>query len=220
VKTRRILVYGAGGHGKVIADILLSGSQDQLVGFIDDDKGLKGNRVLGFPVLGDAEWLRDRGKAQDACVALGVGDNHKRRELAQKCTAWNLEIVTLIHPRATVSSSAILGNGTVVMGGAVINAQAKIGLGVIVNTGAIVEHDVEIGDYAHISPNASLGGASGTGPLVHMGIGSILLPRVRVGAGSIVGAGAVVLRDLSADVVAVGIPAKIVRKTLKLSVSL
>ena len=204
-------MYGAGGHGKVIADILLSGNQDQLVGFIDDDKGLKGTRVLGVPVMGDAGWLHEHDRAHDTCVALGVGDNYKRRELAQKCTAWNLEIVTLVHPRATVSSSAILGNGTVVMGGAVINAQAKIGLGVIVNTGAIVEHDVEIGDYAHISPNATLGGASGVGPLVHMGIGSVLLPGVRVGAGSIVGAGAVVLKDLSADVVAVGVPAKIVR---------
>jgi sugar O-acyltransferase (sialic acid O-acetyltransferase NeuD family) len=205
-------VYGAGGHGKVIADILVSGNQHELVGFIDDDKGLRGTRVLGVPVVGDGEWLREHGRAHHACVALGVGDNHKRRELAKKCTAWNLEIVTLVHPRSTVSSSAILGNGTVVMGGAVVNAQAKIGLGVIVNTGAIVEHDVEIGDYAHISPNASLGGASCAGPLAHMGIGSVLLPGVRVGAGSIVGAGAVVVKDLPADVVAVGLPAKIVRK--------
>lgn len=212
MNNRRILVYGAGGHGKVIADIVLSGNQHELVGFIDDGKGLRGTRVLGVPVVGDGEWLHEHGRINDICIALGVGDNRKRRELAQKCTTWNLEIVTLVHPQSTVSSSAILGNGTVVMGGAVVNPQAKIGLGVIVNTGAIVEHDVEIGDYAHISPNASLGGASWAGPLVHMGIGSVLLPGVRVGAGSIIGAGAVVLKDLPADVVAVGVPAKILRK--------
>lgn len=113
---------------------------------------------------------------------------------------------------AVVASSAELGRGTVVMGCATINSEARLGEGVIVNTGAVVEHDVEIGDYAHISPNASLGGASRLGTGSHLGLGAVVLPGVSVGSESIIGAGAVVLKDLPSKIVAVGVPARILRR--------
>ena len=213
MKSLRIFVYGAGGHGKVVADILISNKEKRFAGFVDDWQPLTGTKVIGYPVLGNGDWLQTQKSKHSIAVVLGVGNNCSRRQIAQCCAAWDLQILTAIHHAAVVASSADLGRGTVVMGGAVISSAARLGEGVIVNTGAVVEHDVEIGDYAHISPNASLGGASRLGTVSHLGLGAVLLPGVSVGSESIIGAGAVVLRDLPNRIVAAGVPARILRKT-------
>jgi sugar O-acyltransferase (sialic acid O-acetyltransferase NeuD family) len=212
MKSLKIFVYGAGGHGKVVADILISNKEKRFIGFVDDREQLIGTKVIGFPVLGNGDWLHKQKNKHAVAIVLGVGNNCNRRQLAQRCAGWNIPILTAIHRAALVAASAELGRGTVVMGGAAINSEARIGEGVIVNTGAIVEHDVEIGDYAHVSPNASLGGASRLGPVSHLGLGAVILPGVSVGSESIIGAGAVVLRDLPSEIVAVGVPARILRR--------
>ena len=202
-------IYGASGHGKVVADILLSNVNVNLVGFVDDRKELTGTTVLGLPVLGNGEWLGRKAARSRAAVALGVGDNRTRQLLAERCLGWGIEIITTIHPTASVSRSARLGRGTVVMASAVINPDARIGLGVIVNTCAVVEHDVVIEDYAHISPNATMGGGSCLGAFSHLGLGASVLPCVVIGSSTVVGAGAVVVKNLPDGVVAVGIPARV-----------
>jgi sugar O-acyltransferase (sialic acid O-acetyltransferase NeuD family) len=207
----RIFVYGAGGHGKVIADILLSNDDGHFVGFIDDHKDLKGRTVLDFPVFGDGEWLLDEARIACVAVALGVGENRARQLVAERCLAAGIELVSAIHPRAVISRAANLGAGTAVMAGAVVNPCARVGVGVIVNTGAVVDHDTVIGDFAHVSSNATMGGASQLGPLSQLGLGAVVLPGIRVGARSIVGAGGVVVRDLPNDVVGIGVPARIHR---------
>ncbi|MGH9730004.1 MAG: acetyltransferase [Candidatus Acidiferrales bacterium] len=212
MKSKRVFVYGAGGHGKVVADILISKKERHFAGFVDDCKEMAVASVLGYRVLGDAEWLRKKRALNQTAVVLGVGDNDGRRQLSKRLTSWGIQILTAIHPRAIVASSAKLGSGTVVMGGAVINANARIGDGVIVNTGAVVEHDVEIGDFCHVSPNASLGGAARLGELSHVGLGAIVLPGITIESDCIIGAGAVVLEDLPTRVVAVGVPARILRR--------
>jgi sugar O-acyltransferase (sialic acid O-acetyltransferase NeuD family) len=208
---QRLLVYGASGHGKVVGDILLARKDSSFVGFVDDRAELQGSRVLGLPVLGDAQWLqREAGKTK-LTVALGVGDNFARRHLFEKCRTWGTEIATLVHPTAYVSDSARLGPGTVVMAQAAINPDAKIGSGVIVNTGAIVEHDVVIGDYAHVAPNAAMGGASGLGNYSFLGINAAVRQCVVIGSQSVIGAGAVVVHDIPDHVVAFGVPATVQR---------
>jgi sugar O-acyltransferase (sialic acid O-acetyltransferase NeuD family) len=208
-----MFVYGAGGHGKVVADILIAKKEKRFAGFVDDRNNLTGTKVIGYPVLGNGEWLHKEKAKYRVAVFLGVGNNCSRRQLAQRCAAWDIQVLTAIHRAATVASSAEVGRGTVVMAGAVINSAARIGEGVIINTGAVVEHDVEIGNYSHVSPNATLAGASRIGEISHLGLGAVVLPGVSVGSECIIGAGAVVLRDLPDRVVAAGVPARILRRT-------
>ena len=211
---RKLFVYGASGHGKVVADILLACKDLDFVGFIDDRTDLKGTAVLGLPVLGDGKWLQHEAGMTRVAVALGVGDNFLRKGLAERCISWGVELVTIVHPTASVAGSVRLGRGTVVMAQAAINAEAKIGDGAIVNTSAVVEHDVDIGNFANVSPNAVMAGASRLGMLSHLAIGASTIPCVSIGAMTIVGAGSVVVRDIPDGVVAFGVPAR-VRRTLE-----
>ncbi len=207
----QIFVYGAGGHGKVVADILVCRGESEFVGFVDDREEMWGARVIGFSVFGNGQWLREEAGRSQVAVALGVGHGCARRRIAERCTAWGVEILTLVHPRAVVSQSARFGCGTVVMAGAVVNSDARIGAAAIVNSGAVVEHDAEIGHYAHVAPRAAMGGAARLGEFSHLGMGAVVLERVRVGSHAIVGAGAVVVKNLPDEVVAMGVPARICR---------
>jgi len=205
-------VYGAGGHGKVVADVLLSRGEKEFAGFVDDREELWGGRVMGFRVLGGGEWLRWEADSARIAVALGVGDNASRQWIAERCAYWGVEILTLVHPGAVVSRAARLRQGTVVMANATVNADAVVGAGAIVNSGAVVEHDVEVGDYAHVAPKAAMGGGSSLGAFSHLGIGASVLPCVQIGAHTVVGAGAVVVKYLPDQVVAIGVPARIHRQ--------
>ena len=208
---QKTFVYGARGHGKVVADILLACNDATFAGFVDDSPGLQGTHVLGLPVLGNGRWLEEEIRKVRAIVALGVGDNYIRQQLAENCLAWGAELATLIHPAASVSSSAQLGAGTVVMAQAAVNPNARIGRGSIVNTGAIVEHDVVIGDYAHVAPNATMGGASSLGDYSFLALNAVVLQCVGIGSHSVIGAGSVAVRNIPDHVVAYGVPARIRR---------
>ena len=203
-----VFVYGAGGHGKVVVDILAAAGTE-VAGFIDDSKAA-GTKVLEhWCVAGNAEWLYANAVAGQTKVALGIGDNAVRRRVAEECLKRGISVVTAIHPRATIARSAKIGQGTAVMAGAIVNPDARIGCGVIINTGAVVEHDVLVGDFAHVAPGATLTGAARIGIESQLGAGGCVLPGVSIGDRTVVGAGAVVIRDLPARVVAVGVPARI-----------
>lgn len=215
----RVYVYGASGHGKVVADILRCAAAADptavpAAGFVDDRAEVQGTTLLGLPVCGDGAWLEQQAAAApgQVGVALGIGDNRVRRRVAARCRKAGATLVTAVHPTAVVAASARVGAGSVLMAGALVNPDAQIGEGVIVNTGAVVEHDVVVGDYAHLSPNAATGGAAALGALSHLGLGAVILPMVRVGERTTVGAGSVVNRELPSDVVAYGVPARVGRK--------
>lgn len=208
---KNIFVYGSGGHGKVVADILLANGI-KLSGFIDDNPKNHNSKVLGFPVVGGNDWFINESTKTNLTIALGIGNNQIRKLVAEKCVSLGIELMTLIHPKAILSPFAKVGLGTVVMAGAIINPDAQIGLGAIINSGSIVEHDCFVGDYAHISPNASMGGAASLGNLSHLGLGAVILPLIKVGSSSIIGAGAVVVKDIEDCSVAIGVPAKTHRK--------
>ncbi len=204
----RLVVYGCGGHGKVVAD--LARSCDLIVeGFVDDEAPVSA-RVLGLPILGGAHWLEAH--RSEVAVALGIGENHTRRRVYELCERLGMSPVTLLHPTAAVASSAQVGAGVVVMAKSVINPDARVADGAIINTGAIVEHDCEVGAFAHLSPNAALGGAARVGALAHVGLGASILPGKAVGDEAVIGAGAVVVRDIPPGVVVVGVPARILRE--------
>lgn len=202
--TAPLVVFGAGGHGKVVCDALLANGETVL-GFIDDAKA--GQRVLGLPVLGGAEWIAKN----DCRVALGIGDNALRARVFAVCTNAGVALTTVIHRSATVARSAALGAGVVVMANAVINAEARVEDGAIVNTGAIIEHDCVVEVFAHVSPNACMAGGCRLGARGHLGVGASMLPGTTIGEATIVGGGAVVTRDIAGGVVAAGVPARRLR---------
>lgn len=206
VSEQELVVYGAGGHGTVVLDALIAAGQLPL-GFLDDGLAV-GERVLGFPVLGDATWLELHAGAR---VALGVGGNRARCAISERCRTLGVELVTLVHPRAAVSMFAEVGAGSVVLAGSVVNARARLGSGCIVNSGAVVEHDVTVGDFAHVSPNATLTGGASLGTQAQLGAGACVLPGISVGEYALVGAGAVVTRAIPAGCVAFGVPARVGR---------
>lgn len=189
-----VLILGAGGHAKVIADILMW--QGALIrGFLDDDPNMWGKTCLGLPVLGaiDRYFEYDLGG-----LIIGVGDNLVRRSIAERLRAQPQGLwLNAIHPRATIAQSVKLGRGVMVGAGAVINPDTVLGDHVVINTGATVDHDCTIGDFAHVAPGAHLAGGVVLGEGVLIGIGSSLTPNVRVGEWTTVRAGSVVTGDFS-----------------------
>lgn len=205
---QRVVVYGAGGHGKVVADAARSVRRYEVIGFIDDDPAKAGAIVVGLPVLGGGDWLRAEAVRTPIGVALGIGPNAARRTVAERCEAWGGDLIVVVHRRAVVARSARLAAGVVVMAGAIVNPDAVLGRGAIVNTGAVVEHDLIVGEWAHISPNATTGGEARIGAFAHIGLGATVLPGVTVGDRAIVGGGAVVIRDVPEGATVAGVPAR------------
>lgn len=181
----------------------------QVIGWVDDMMPA-GTVRNGLTVLGPASWLQGRGK--ELLVALGIGANHIRKETFENCARYGVPCPSFVHPRATVASSARIGDGCVVMAGAIINPGAEIDAGAIINTGAVVEHDCRVGAFAHISPHATLTGAARVGASAHIGANATVLPGIEVGAETTIGAGAVVVRAMPAKVIAFGVPARIIRE--------
>lgn len=205
------LVWGAGGHGKVVAD-LLRALGHPLAGFVDADAGREGAEVVpgAAVVLHEPAFFRLVGDgllpAGCGAVALGVGDNARR--LACFRALRGLPAPALVHPSAVVSPWAAVGAAAVVFAAAVVNPGAVLHAAVIVNTGAIVEHDCVLGAGAHVSPGAVLAGGVHLGERAWVGAGATVLPGVRIGSGAVVGAGAVVTRPVAAGATVVGVPAR------------
>lgn len=210
-----LVVFGAGGHGKVVASVLLAAGE-VITGFVDDGAPV-GSIVLGLPVLGPMSWLDASASASAGAsasqggrtrVALGIGDNAARARVADAILSRGGVLATAIHPRAVVDPSARIEDGVAIMALAVVNADAIVARGAIVNTAAIIEHDCTVGAYAHVSPNAVMGGACALGTRSQLGIGATMLPGTAVGNDVVVGGGAVVTRPIPDDAVAKGVPAR------------
>ena len=209
---KKLIVFGAGGHGKVVAT-MAANAGFLLAGFADDNDHLHGSTILGLRVLGGMEWLYGM-SPETYAVALAVGDNYIRMAVAHSLISHDIEVATICSPSAMIAPSARIGRGTVIMPAVVLNPDAVVGEGAILNTGAIVEHDVAIGHYAHLSPNTVLGGGARVGDLAHIAISATVLPFVRIGPRSVLGAGSVAVRDIPEGVVAFGSPARVQRFNL------
>lgn len=199
------LIIGAGGHGKVIADIM-SCLDLNVIGFVDDNTALVGRRILDLPVLGPVErWASINPEG----IIIAVGNNQTRRTIVLKLEQYSPPPwCSVSHPSAIIAKSTQIGAGTVMMAGAVINPDTKIGSHSIVNTGATVDHDCHIGDYVHIAPGVNLAGGVKVGDGAFIGIGCSVLPNCVIGAEAIIGAGATVITDVPIGVTAKGTPAR------------
>lgn len=206
-----VWIWGGGGHGRVVADVVLACGH-AIRGVIDRDPPGLAAQWHNCTVWTESEFRRmlaDSELPQSYTIALGVGDNGDRSGIA--ATLPQPHLLTLIHPSAWVSPRVGLGVGTVIMPGAMVNADARIGGACIVNTGAIIEHDVVVGDGAHISPGAVVAGGAKIGRLAWIGANATVLPGISIGDDAVVGAGAVVIRDVANGQTVVGVPARILR---------
>ena len=200
-----VIILGAGGHAKVVADILLI-TKVKIIGFLDDNRDTWGKNLLGLPILGDI--VRYDEFAPSGLV-IGVGSNTARRDIVQRLGGIADELwLTAIHPTAVVADSATIGHGTVVAANAVINPDSVVGDHVIINTAATVDHDCTVGNYAHIAPGAHLAGSVSVGEGTLIGIGVCSVPGCAVGKWSIVGAGSTIVRSIPDHVTAKNTPAR------------
>lgn len=204
VNKNKLLIIGASGHGKVVADIALRMNKWIQISFLDDDESIKSS--MGIEVIGNSEDAQKYIGDYDIFVA--VGNSKTRNKMQEKLEMAGADIPVLIHPSAVIGEGVELGAGTVVMPGAVINCYSKIGKGCIVNTGATVDHDNVIEDYVHLSPGVHLAGNVKVGKGSWLGISSVVINNKFIVNDSIIGAGAVVVKDITETGTYVGVPAR------------
>lgn len=197
----RLVIIGASGHGKVIADIALKNGYQDIM-FLDDNEEI--TECAGFPVIGKTT----EAKYMDGDKIIAIG-NAKIREQIQK----QIDTITLIHPDAVISRRVRLGRGTVIMAGAVINSDTVIGDGCIINTGSSVDHDCKIGDYVHVSVGAHVAGTCEIGKGTWIGAGAVVSNNIKICDDCMIGVGSVVIKNIKENGTYVGVPAKTVRKT-------
>lgn len=198
-----LLVFGAGGHARVVADAALKSSVWPRVFSSDRDPAFCVGELLPGVRLLPVEVAK---RELEAAIHVAIGDNAARE---REANTWGLvRLVSVLHPAATVSPFAVLGAGCFVAAGAVVAPQASLGLGVIVNHGAVVDHDVRIGAFSHIAPGAVLGGEVRIGTRVFVGAGAVVLPGLSVCDGAVIGAGAVVCAPVTQAGTYVGVPAR------------
>lgn len=192
----RLIIVGASGHGKVIADIAVKVGYKEIV-FLDDNAAIR--KCAGFPVIGKTAQISEL--EGDKIVAIG---NPQIRQRIQS----SVDVVTLIHPDAVIGRNVEIGVGTVIMPGAVINSDAKIGRGCIINTCASVDHDCVLEDFVHIAVGAHVAGTCVIGKRTWIGAGATVSNNVTICGDCMVGAGSVVVRDIQESGTYVGCPAK------------
>lgn len=201
------LIYGAGGHGKVVADVLERQLEYKVLGFLDDNPELWGKKLFGYKVLGGFHSLTAQGLTRYPII-IAIGNNQARKGIAARLDTLGCSFVRAIHPSAQIARDTQIGLGTVVMANVAINPGSRIGDHAIVNTSATIDHDCIISNFVHISPAAVLAGNIVVQEGAHIGIACSILPGLQIGAHSVVGAGAVVTMNIEAGVTVAGIPAK------------
>lgn len=208
MKKLPVIIIGAGGHAKVVLDILLL-IGTEVLGFSDLDSAKAGQSVHGCPILGDDETVL-RNDPVSVLLANGVGsvgDMRARKAVFDKYSSKGYGFMMVIHPTAIVSPRSDIGPGVQIMAGAIVQVDSVISDNCIVNTGAIVEHDCHIGAHVHLAPGVTLSGDVTVGAGSHVGTGATIMQGVRIGRRCTVAAGAVVISDIDDDTRVAGVPA-------------
>ena len=209
-----IVIIGSSGHAKVIADVVENQGKYKISGFVDSTREI-GEQVVGYRVLGSVENLPELLVMHDIRGALvGIGDNFVRSTVVGRIRDLcpRLSFVTAIHPNSSIGKEASVGEGAVVMAGAVVNPCSSIGRFCILNTNSSLDHDSAMEDFASLAPNVVTGGNCRIGTHSAVSIGASLVHGVTIGQHTVVGAGSTVLGDIGPYSVAYGTPAKTIRE--------
>ncbi|EOP47804.1 sialic acid O-acetyltransferase NeuD family sugar O-acyltransferase [Bacillus cereus VDM053] len=201
---KKLLIIGASGHGKVIADIALKMNKWQSIAFLDDNESVESS--MGIEIIDNSASILKY--VDDYDLFVGIGNNAIREKIQRQLEVVEASIPVVIHPSAIIGEQVYLGAGTVVMAGAVINCCTKVGKGCIINTASTIDHDNVIEDYVHISPGAHLAGTVKVGRGTWLGVGSIVSNNINITSECKIGAGAVVIGDITETGNYVGVPAK------------
>lgn len=200
---RKLILIGASGHGKVLADIARNMGYETIE-FLDDNP--QASSCGAYPVIGK---VADAQAYRDCDFAVAIGNAAVRKRIQNNLAQQNLSIATLIHPKAVIGENVSIGEGTAVMAGAVINPSSVIGKGCIINTCASVDHDNNLGDFVHVSVGAHLAGTVTVGEQTWIGAGATVSNNVEICAGCMIGAGAVVVKNITQRGTYIGVPAKL-----------
>jgi len=201
---KKLLIIGAGGHGRVVADIALKLDRWQQIAFLDDNQNIKS--LMRTSIIDEINNIFTY--INDYDIFVGIGANKTREKIQTQLEMKGASIPTLIHPSTIIGEEVDVGEGTVVMAGAVINCCSRIGKGCIVNTGATIDHDNKVEDYVHISPGVHIAGNVQIGKGTWIGIGTTVSNNLKITGDCTVGAGAVVVKDISESGTYIGIPAR------------
>lgn len=204
----RLLIVGAGGHARAVLSVARAMGCWEIAGILDRVRPLGAEQISGVNVIGntsDAAELLAKGVRY---AAIAIGDNAERASLQASLVAIGFNLPLLRHPSSLMEDYATAGDGTVICAGAIVCTGVQLGRGVIVNSGAIVDHESKVGDFVHVAPGCRIAGRVKIGSYTMLGIGSCVRDKVSIGANTVVGAGSLVLKDLPANVVAYGNPAR------------
>ena len=208
----RVLILGAGGHGRVVLDILLQARRCRPVGFLDNNAAIHGRRVDGVPVYGGIDDVERFSRELDiGGVIIAIGDNGARRGLARQVESVGIDLITAIHPSVTLAHNATVGRNVVIAAGVVVCAHCQIGDSTILNTGCIIDHQTMVGEGSHICPGVRVAGRVKIESGTFIGVGATVVPKVTLGCECIIGAGAVVIEDVPPLATVVGVPARQVK---------
>ena len=205
---KKLVLFGGGGHCKVVIDAIQKQALYHILGILDDDEQLVGKEHFGFRILGGRDWR----VPDDCAVIVAIGQNPIRREIANAFRRRGVTLGTVVDPSCHIARGVAIGHGTVLLTAAILSSEAVIGNNTIINTGAIVAHDCQIGDDVHIGPGANIGGGAVIESGAFVGMGANILPRSRVGKDATVGASSCVFGRVEPGTTVLGVPARPMRR--------
>lgn len=200
----KLIIIGASGHGKVVADVAMHMKKYSSIAFLDDDESLK--ESLGIPVLGKTINAIDYMRTADLFVAIGNAE--KRKKIQDNLEKQGVLFTVLIHPNAIIGTNVHISAGTVIMAGGIVNSDARIGRGCIINTNSSVDHDCSLADFVHVSIGAHIAGGVTIGESTWIGAGATVSNNVKICSSCMIGAGAVVIHDIGEKGTYVGVPVR------------
>lgn len=206
-----VLILGAGGHTKVLLDMLRHHVNIRVIGIFDIDASKMGEKIFNVPVVGFEDDIIKKFDPANVKLVNGIGSSKSvaaREKIFLKFKSEGYQFLTVIHPGAYIASTAIIGEGSQIFAGSIIQPDTKIGNNVIINTAASIDHDCVIGDHVHIAPGVVCCGNVYIEKRTHIGCGAVIRQNVHIGESSLIAAGAVVINDISHGKKAAGIPAR------------
>ena len=205
-----IVIVGAGGHARVVADVIRLSGAYHIRGFLDNQSPQRrGQSYEGSQILGGEEMLARLREDGVTHAAVAIGDNAARLRTCEELRQHGYELPALVHPRAIIAAGVKVGDGSVVFAGAIINSASSIGRVAIINTAATIDHDCVLGDAVHIAPGAHLAGSVSVEQCALVGVGAAVRPGIRIGRNAVVGVGAAVVNDVAAGTTVIGVPARV-----------